>query len=72
MSSQLGIVITTKKDDRTESPVPWQDCLVIEEGGGRAHSASSTRNRKVEENTNRSDIKKHSLSALWGMSNEGT
>ncbi len=29
----VDIVITTK-DSRTGSPVPWQDCLVIEEGGG--------------------------------------
>lgn len=30
----VDIAITTKKDSRTESPVLWQDCLVIEEGGG--------------------------------------
>jgi hypothetical protein len=42
VSSQLGIVITTKKDDRTESPVPWQDCLVIEEGGGSTFSVVDT------------------------------
>ena len=61
----VGIVITTKRDSRTESPVPWQDCLVIEEGGGGKFSNVLTRNRKMEDNTDHSDIKKRSLSSLW-------
>jgi hypothetical protein len=65
----VDIAITTKKDSRTESPVQWQDCLVIEEGGGgEIHSVSLTPNRKKKDNTDRSDIKKRSLSALWGGS----
>lgn len=31
-TQSVDIAITTK-DSRTESPVPWQDCLVIEGGG---------------------------------------
>jgi hypothetical protein len=63
----VDIVITTK-DSRTESPVPWQDYLVIEEGGGEVHSVSLTQNRKMKDNTDRSDTKKRSLSALGGGS----
>ena len=63
--SQLGDVIDeegrSQKGELTESPVPWQDCLVIE----RVHLASMTWNRKMGESTDRSDTKKHSLSALW-------
>ena len=61
-------VITTKKNSRTESPVLWQDCLVIEEGGGEVDSVSLTWNREKEDNTDHSDIKKRSLSAMWGGS----
>jgi hypothetical protein len=66
----VDIAITTKKNSRTESPVPWQDFLVIEEGG--VHLVSLTRNRKKEDNTDRSDIKKRSLSAFVGRVKKGT
>jgi len=62
----VDIVITTKKDSRTESPVPWQDCLVIEKGGGGFIMVDTEPEK--EDNTDRSDIKKRSLSALWGGS----
>lgn len=66
----VDIAITTKENCRTESLVRWQDSLVIENGGegGEVHSVSPTQNRKMEDNTDRSDIKMRSLSALCGGS----
>lgn len=42
----VDITITTKKDSRTESLVPWQDCLVIEEGGGGTFNIVDTEPEK--------------------------
>jgi hypothetical protein len=42
----VDITITTKKDSRTESLVPWQDCLVVEKGVGGTFNIVDTEPEK--------------------------